>query len=922
VGTPLYWAPEQVPPAHRPSAAAPAPAIDHRTDVWGLGVTLYELLTLRRPFSKVEQILTEPPNLPNKSAGSLPRELRAVCLMALEKDPSGRYATALAMADDLRCWLDLRPTAAGDAAIRRTSNRILGRIWIGLRRLGFWSRRRPAAACLVMALLVIGGLGVAYGAQVSQVKLQKALVETETTKAELQQSEHNAELTKAQLEAAQREQSMLELPRLRKPIRRQGWFQDSWQHLRTLRGGSTSADPQLQSHAAATLEGIDAHAEKLLPGGAGALAFDSSSDRLLNVRSGIDRQGRSWSTILWERSTQRTLVERDLGDGVPAFRPDGTPIQLSRDRNDRGRLVLYDVKSGKEMRSFRSPISVPSALPELTLSGDGSRLAAVACRTNREADKLVPERDGNTSIAVWDAASDQPIKILEHKATQDLVLSPDGGLLAAWDDTGEITVWTLPDGKRSSLFRVGRCPVACIAFGCDPMWRQGPSAPSWLLAVAESSGLVTIWDLVQNRPRSFCRGSEFSVWAMDFSPDGALLLTAGRHPTGLWDVTTGACVLHLREGDFAQSVSFARDGRHCAFSFANLSSGEPGAKFVELELGNGIRTLYGLRGVVERTTSSPDGRLIAAVTHEWDIGVWERDSGRLLGVLPGPIGRVADSIALAFDPHGRRITCSVGHEARLWDLEKRRMIGQWLLPEGLCDSIAFSGDGRLYLVRQENKSREGGPFPNLFPSDKFPRTVRLYDLLSSTPTQPLVEIDDFDWHIHGIRIAPDGSVFAVDGIQSGREKKRRIFKVYTCQSRREVGSLPTSLRLDRPSWFFFDWTSKILAVPLIEDSASVSLFSLPDLGYRGVTKAAVACLSPGAKWAMNYTPEQPYGLALYDVPTGLPVMRMVLDVDAMQLSFNLSPDDRYATVGHKDGTVSVLDLVEINKQLTKLNLGW
>jgi WD40 repeat protein len=827
VGTPMYWAPEQVPPSRRSSDAGPPPPIDHRTDVWGLGTTLYELLTLRRPFSRIEQILTEAPHSPSRIVAGLPRELSAVCLKALEKDPKDRYATALALADDLRRWAEIRPTAASEDAIRQKTNGPLGWIRIGLRRLGFWSRRRPAAACLVMAFFLIAGLGAAYAAHVNQLNLDKA--------------RQQAALTKAQLEAAQREQRILELPRLRRPIRKQEWFQDTWQHLRDLRGASTLADEKLQSHAAAALEGIDAHLEKLLPGEPGALAFDPSSERLLSVRAGVARQGRAWSqTILWERTTQRTLVERDLGDGVPAFLPNGTPIQLSRDRNDPTRLRLYDVNSGKEIRAFRSPLTGPSALPALTLSRDGSRLAAIACPAHREKDILVPERDGNTRIAVWDAASDQPIKIIEHKATEDFILSPDGRLLAAWDDTGELTVWTIPDGKRFSSFRVGRCTVSCLAFGRDPIWREDTRTPPWLLAVGESSGLVTIWDLSQDRPRNVCHGSEFDVAAMDFSSDGTLLLTAGRHPTKLWDVATGSCLLDLNPGDFIQSVSFAPDGRHCAFSCGNLGSGKPWSKIVELELGHGIRTLYGLRGVVDRTAASPDGRLVAAAIHEWDVGLWERESGRLLGVFPGPIGRFADNIGIALDPHGRRLACSVGHEARLWDIEQRRMIGRWDLPEGLCDSVTFSPDGRLLLVRQETKNRQGAPFSAFSPA-KYPRTVRLYDLLSASPTRPVAEIDEFNWQVHAIKIASDGSVFAVDGVETKQGKLRRIFSIHECQSGRQIGSLPTGLNLNREAWFFFDWSSKRLAVQLVDGDHTATLISLPDLGYRGATKARMAC---------------------------------------------------------------------------------
>ena len=160
-----------------------------------------------------------------------------------------------------------------------------------------------------------------------------------------------------------------------------------------------------------------------------------------------------------------------------------------------------------------------------------------------------------------------------------------------------------------------------------------------------------------------------------------------------------------------------------------------------------------MQGIVEKSIFSADGRLTAAATHEWQVGVWERQSGRLLGVLPAPVGQFADSIGMTFDSSGRRFACSVGHEARLWDLQERRMIGRWDLPEGLCDSVAFSGDDHLLLVRQETKSREGGPF-STFPPQEFPRVVRLYDLLGATPTHPLTEIDAFNWEIKDIKIVP------------------------------------------------------------------------------------------------------------------------------------------------------------------------
>ncbi|UCE61211.1 MAG: protein kinase [Phycisphaerales bacterium] len=107
MGTAAYLSPEQV--------RGDVGAIDHRTDVYSLGATLYELLTLRRPFEGKtrDQILrgicsTEPAR-PRRWDKRVPVDLETVCLRAMDKDPGYRYPTALAMADDLRRFAQGRP---------------------------------------------------------------------------------------------------------------------------------------------------------------------------------------------------------------------------------------------------------------------------------------------------------------------------------------------------------------------------------------------------------------------------------------------------------------------------------------------------------------------------------------------------------------------------------------------------------------------------------------------------------------------------------------------------------------------------------------------------------------------------------------------------------------------------------------------
>ncbi|MBI1851532.1 MAG: tetratricopeptide repeat protein [Planctomycetes bacterium] len=139
VGTPYYVSPQQV--------VSRSVKVDHRTDVFSLGVTLYELLTLRRPFEGhnsqqiFEKILTREPVDPQKLNPRLASDLATIVLKALEKDPDRRYATAAAFAADLRAFLDYRPIQA-----RRVP---------GVVRLLRWARREPAKAAL-LGILTIG----------------------------------------------------------------------------------------------------------------------------------------------------------------------------------------------------------------------------------------------------------------------------------------------------------------------------------------------------------------------------------------------------------------------------------------------------------------------------------------------------------------------------------------------------------------------------------------------------------------------------------------------------------------------------------------------------------------------------------------------------------------------------------------------
>jgi len=163
VGTLRFMCPEQLTAvrdscaAAHPSRAAAIPVMDHRIDVYALGATLYELLTLRPAFDGatreelLRRIIAEEPKRPRKHDPGIPVELETIVLKAMAKLPGDRYATARDFADDLRRFLDDKPILAKRPTMRQ--------------RLSRWSRHHraivrsaAAAGAVCIAVLLVGAI--------------------------------------------------------------------------------------------------------------------------------------------------------------------------------------------------------------------------------------------------------------------------------------------------------------------------------------------------------------------------------------------------------------------------------------------------------------------------------------------------------------------------------------------------------------------------------------------------------------------------------------------------------------------------------------------------------------------------------------------------------------------------------------------
>src|SRR5262245_47672865 len=164
VGTPSYAAPEQ---------GRGGDAIGPATDVYALGAILYELLTGRPPFraetaaATLQQVVTEDPVPPSRLNPRVPRDLETICLKCLFKEPAHRYASAVALADDLRRFGEGQPIQARPLSWG-------GRLWR-------WGRRKPAAAALVVTALALVGLAIGGGLWLER---QQAELRAETARQE------------------------------------------------------------------------------------------------------------------------------------------------------------------------------------------------------------------------------------------------------------------------------------------------------------------------------------------------------------------------------------------------------------------------------------------------------------------------------------------------------------------------------------------------------------------------------------------------------------------------------------------------------------------------------------------------------------------------------------------------------------------
>jgi serine/threonine protein kinase/WD40 repeat protein len=885
MGTPQYMAPEQF-----------ASRADVRTDVWGLGATLYELLTLRPAFEGPtyqeirEKILASGPLAPQKLARSIPADLAAVCRKAMQKEPARRYPTAQAFADDLRRWLRSEPTVARPAWPLRS-------VWL-------WAKRNKGwATAAVLAILFLTTLVLAENSR-------------QAGKAADARRESDIQTSKAAV--AHRELDMLKLPGFRAQPRGNGWSSDAWEAGRKLI--STANSDELRNHMAAALVGIDARVEKRLSVGASSVAFDRESKRfLVGGTTGREHQQLpAEAAKVYDAHTYELIRKSDqAGPGPVAFSDDGTPLQLVPDPQDHFTLLLWDVANQRLVRKLKislqdQPVALTEwNLPTMAMTQNGAYVAASARLGQEKAVSLV-----------WEREKDLPIWKLDAYATA-IAITQDGKMVALGDERGRIQISSLPEGKAVELPLAGWTAVHCLAFGKDRWRREDDKAgEKWLLAAGDAGGTVRIWDTRTRSLRISFSGSPWDVYAIAFNPDGATIAATGRNYASLFDLTTGQHILRMGGGSHITGLAFPADGQRLAVcSRPHFSADWCEVSVWQLEYGRGIRSLRGLLGHVVKVQLSADGRFLAALSDTWQVAVWRFDNGQLLHVFQVPEGDVAQHAGLAFSPDGKQVAFSTGNKhrgvARLWEVGSGQKLRSWDdLPPSLHDHLCFHPSGKLLLFRVETKEGKLPPFREV-PWKTNPRVCRLRDLLATDPGEPLWEKEEFKRRISSTIMTPDGRYIAADGSCNADNNSRSV-KLWDALTGEEKWSIPCA-RHTSGGDSTLDPAGRLLAFKTSDDEQA-NLVEIPSGRSLGTLQGLLR-LGPEAKLLGG--DGSPSGFALYKRFDQKPLV--ILGLDSVSSSSVWSPFNAIGTHvawGNTDGTVTVCDIDTVQRQLAGVGLGW
>jgi WD40 repeat protein len=847
VGTPAYMAPEQ---------AAGRKDVTTAVDVYSLGAVLYELLTGGPPFRAdsvpelLRQIAEKEVVRPRAMNSRIDRDLETICLKCLEKEPGGRYGSALALAEDLERWLAGAP--------------IVARPVRPLERMVKWARRRPHVAALVgvaaVAVLALAGGAIGLWTNATLTERNERLAET------VREEEKKNELARRHLYAADIDMARMALEkghtrRVRELLDRhhpQPEQKDlrgfEWHYL-------SSLAPRPRERL--TLQGHDRLVKILTFAQNGKRLASASDDKTVivwDVQTGQKLQTLKWNPVL-------CLV----------FSPDGERLAGRWWFPDKSRsgVKVMDVQTGDEVLSLVHPDGVV----DLAWSPDGKRLAAAS------ADK---------TTKVWDAHSGK--ELLNLKGCGCVAFSPDGIYLATASIGWTVKVWHAVSGQEIKALYPWQ-PASYEGSNPFPGGRLAFSSDSRLLAATGVKDTVQVWN-AQTGKFLMSWEMEPTASSLAFSPDcnhlAVLALRGWAAEMRMWDVRTGRKIAHFEGAEhqfFITAAGFSPDwGRIGTASGKTVrvwDNSFPQNPRIVIE-----RSVPG----VSRVVSTPRGPQL--LTASGDGSVISRDIRTGKEVLVSRVGALGSPPPHwpALSQDGTRLAGWSAETFHLWETNTgRRLLPDLALNTRALAEVVLSADGRR-LVLFDGHGVYGGV------------------MITDTRTGKSLRFNTGDRGGGGVAISPDGRRFAAsqpggkvkvwDALTGQElvilkgEAAWSEFLAFSADGRYLAASGRNRNLRDGPIYVWDTQTGKELLRTKVEmDSWGVGLASSPD----GERLAAIS--EDGKVWVWDFQTGREL-LAFTDCPTlreGGLLIRLFID----RRSLAFTPDGKGLLAVSNGGKVRI-----------------